>query len=66
MYIQLSMYIIMLFIVYFRLQELNAISRIRLDRANIGKIDSFELLGPKVTNLYLQVVNSTDSRIRLL
>ncbi|XP_071157606.1 leucine-rich repeat-containing protein 46-like [Mytilus edulis] len=37
------------------LQELNAISRIRLDRANIGKIDSFELLGPKVTNLYLQV-----------
>ncbi|XP_052095135.1 leucine-rich repeat-containing protein 46-like [Mytilus californianus] len=37
------------------LKELNAISHIRLDRANIGQIDSFELLGPKVTNLYLQV-----------
>lgn len=35
-------------------EELNNISHIRLDRENINEIDSFELLGPKVTNLYLQ------------
>lgn len=34
--------------------ELNNISHLRLDRENIREIDGFELLGPRVTNLYLQ------------
>ncbi|KAH9500854.1 hypothetical protein Btru_073163 [Bulinus truncatus] len=36
------------------IKELNKIRRIRLDRENIGQIDSFELLNTQVTHLYLQ------------
>lgn len=36
------------------LQSLNEITHLRLDRENIGEIDSLELLGSKVTNVYLQ------------
>ncbi|ELU15480.1 hypothetical protein CAPTEDRAFT_203432 [Capitella teleta] len=36
------------------LEKLNAISHLRLDRENIGEIDSLELLGKSVKNVYLQ------------
>ena len=36
------------------IEALNKITHVRLDRENIGEIDSLELLGPKVTNVYLQ------------
>ncbi|CAG5133962.1 unnamed protein product [Candidula unifasciata] len=36
------------------IEELNKIKRVRLDRENIGKIDSLELLSAAVINLYLQ------------
>ncbi|KAK7110392.1 leucine-rich repeat-containing protein 46-like [Littorina saxatilis] len=36
------------------IEGLNEISHLRLDRENIGQIDSLELLGSKVTNIYLQ------------
>lgn len=35
-------------------EALNKITHLRLDRENIGEIDSLELLGSKVTNVYLQ------------
>ncbi|XP_069111822.1 leucine-rich repeat-containing protein 46-like [Argopecten irradians] len=35
-------------------QALNKITHLRLDRENIGQIDNLELLGDKVTNIYLQ------------
>ncbi|XP_060076485.1 leucine-rich repeat-containing protein 46-like [Ylistrum balloti] len=35
-------------------QALNKITHLRLDRENIGQIDNLELLGDKVTNVYLQ------------
>ena len=37
-----------------RIESLNKITHLRLDRENIGEIDSLELLGSKVTNVYLQ------------
>lgn len=37
------------------LKAANKVSHIRLDRENIGEIDNLELLGERVTNLYLQV-----------
>ncbi|KAL8605828.1 hypothetical protein ACOMHN_051437 [Nucella lapillus] len=36
------------------LDSLNQISHLRMDRENIGRIDSLELLGTRVTNVYLQ------------
>ena len=44
--------------VYFlyRVEKLNNISHLRLDRENIGQIDNLELLGKNVTNVYLQQV----------
>ncbi|RUS72770.1 hypothetical protein EGW08_019470, partial [Elysia chlorotica] len=36
------------------ISELNKVKRVRLDRENIGEIDSLELFSTQVTNLYLQ------------
>lgn len=36
------------------ISELNKLKRVRLDRENIGEIDSLELFSTQVTNLYLQ------------
>ena len=41
-----------------RVELLNEITHLRLDRENIGEIDNLELLGNKVTNVYLQQVRT--------
>ena len=37
---------------------LDSITHVRLDRENLAYIDNFELLGERVTNLYLQKVTN--------
>ena len=39
-----------------RLEAIQKISHLRLDRENISEIDGLELLGEKLTNIYLQQV----------
>ncbi len=48
-------------ILHCRTCALNKITHLRLDRENIGRIDSLELLGKKVTNVYLQHVRADEA-----
>ena len=47
-------------ITHFSVSELNKITHLRLDRERIKEIDSLELLGDHLTNIYLQVVGCKD------
>ena len=46
-----------------RLEAIQKISHLRLDRENISEIDGLELLGEKLTNIYLQQVSSSQKFI---